>query len=145
MILVISILLFLVAEAWWEAIHGDNHGLKSNLLLLGMALTQEVVGLNIGVKYGFLLYWIFRFGLFDYLFSYFRYGYIWFLGKTSTIDKWQRDVKVLLVKAISWASEKFKFSLPAKPIVYSKVTTTYNYSLLVLRIVTIFAVTIHLI
>lgn len=87
MILAGIILAALVIEAAYEAVHGDNHGLKSNLLLAATMLGVEALGLIVGQKYGFLIYAGVRFCLFDYMFSYFRYGHIWYIGTTSLMDR----------------------------------------------------------
>lgn len=87
MILLICILVVLLTESIFEAKYGDNHGWKSKLLLWTIIITMEIIGRWRGTDYGAVYYFMYRFSLFDYMFSYFRYKHIWFIGTTSDWDK----------------------------------------------------------
>ena len=94
------ILVALFAEASWEAKYGDNHGFISNLTLAATMLSVQIIGLILGYKYAMFDYIILRFTLFDYMFSFFRYGHIWYIGTTSLHDKILNGVNKYLLFAI---------------------------------------------
>jgi hypothetical protein len=76
-----------VLHALYDAKYGNDHDLISVFILLGIIGAFNFVGYLFGLMHGYAVYIAVRFALFDYVFSYRRYGHIWYLGDTSVYDR----------------------------------------------------------
>lgn len=74
-------------QALYDASKGNPHNLKSTLIVLIIWALSGLPGVFTGNYLGFLIYPTIRFCFFDYAFSFFKYGNIWYLGYTSDWDK----------------------------------------------------------
>ena len=97
--MVIAAIVLLIMEAAIDVAKGDLHDLWSDLRILRDALIVSAVGLWSGFAWGFVIYVVLRFCLFDYLYSWFRFGHIWYLGRTAETDKAMKLINPYLLLA----------------------------------------------
>lgn len=93
-------LILIVLEIGREIREGDPHDLNSNLRVVRDALIVSAYGFYIGSWLGLVSYLVLRFCFFDYIYSYFQYGHIWYLGETSKTDRVLKKINPIVLLLI---------------------------------------------
>ena len=97
-ILLFIIIFSLVFQAKYDAVNGNLHDFKSKLFLITKALTISAIGIfYFENMYTILGYVFLRAGIFDLLFSYFRYGIFSYIGTTSKWDNFIITINPTLI------------------------------------------------
>lgn len=79
-------------ESYLDAKNGNPHDIWRKILVVFILLLYQNIGFLIGEPLLGLYYAVSRFSAFDYCYSYFKYGNIFFLGTTSDWDLWLRPI-----------------------------------------------------
>ena len=93
----ISFLFLIVTEIMDEVINGDKHDLKSLSRTLTLFFIAEIFGIIGGVIHGALIYGLIRLAIFDLIFAKLFKDDWFYLGTTSSWDKFIKKIPLPVV------------------------------------------------